>query len=248
MTSTNAPIRLVTETQREIASMPEIEAVAANKAITDAFGNHFYIPLDFELIKSHMPFYQSALRDRLEYELAFNDYFLVIRATGDADPSYDIKNISLEYEIITQPELANMIANQYGGRLAILYDRVLRHCKISRDKSYTLWNINLNVPARSMKGILMLFEDVATQQPFARNTESFYNRKITKVEDTVGNVCLPDVERGKEAICSIRQKASPRCVRGGERPGPGRRLSGRISDKQFRSVAWPQDNRWWPAS
>ena len=30
----------------------------------------------------------------------------------------------------------------------------------------------------------MLFEDVATQQPFAGNTESFYNPKITKVEVT----------------------------------------------------------------
>ena len=50
------------------------------------------------------------------------------------------------------------------------------------DKSDTLWSINLNVPARSMKGILMLFEYVAAQQPFARNTEAFYNHQITKVE------------------------------------------------------------------
>ena len=121
------------------------EAVAADKAIADAFGNRFYVPLDFELLESHMPFYQSALGDLLEYELTFNDYSRVIRATGDA--SYDIENISLEYEIVTQPELARMIANQYGGRLAILYDRVLRHRKISRDKSDTLWNINFNVPA-----------------------------------------------------------------------------------------------------
>ena len=49
------------------------------------------------------------------------------------------------------------------------------------DKSNTLWIINLNVPARSMKGILMLFENVAAQQPFARNTEAFYNPQITKV-------------------------------------------------------------------
>ena len=144
-------------------------------------------PLDFELLESHMPFYQSALGDRLEYELTFNDYN-VIRATGDADASYDIENISLEYEIVTQPELAHMIANQYGGRLAILYDRVLRHRKISRNKSDTLWNINLNVPARSMKGILMLFEDVAAQQQFARNTEAFYNPKITKVEVTIEGI------------------------------------------------------------
>ena len=103
-----------------------------------------------------MPFYQNALGDRLEYELTFNDYSRAIRATDDANAPYDIENISLEYEIVTQPALARMIANQYNGRLVILYDRILRHRKISRDKSDTLWNINLNVPARSMKG-LMLF-------------------------------------------------------------------------------------------
>ena len=56
------------------------------------------------------------------------------------------------------------------------------------DKSNTLWNINLNVPARSMKGILMLFENVAAQQPFARNIEAFYNPQITKVEVTIEGI------------------------------------------------------------
>ena len=48
--------------------------VLADKAINDAFGDRFYIPLDFELLESHMPFYQSALGDRLEYELTFKDH------------------------------------------------------------------------------------------------------------------------------------------------------------------------------
>ena len=34
----------------------------------------------------------------------------------------------------------------------------------------------------------MLFEDVAAQLPFARNTESFYNPKITKVEVTIEGI------------------------------------------------------------
>ena len=79
-----------------------------------------------------------------------------------------------------------MIRNQYTGRLAILYDRVLRHRKISKDKSDTLWNINLNVLARSMKGILMLFE--AQTDAFDRDTEDFYNTKITKVEVTIEEI------------------------------------------------------------
>ena len=146
-----------------------------------------------------MPFYQSALGDRLEYKLTFNDYSRAIRATGDANASYDIENISLEDEIVTQPELARMIANQYNARLAILYDRILRHRKISRDKSDTLWNINLNVPARSMKGVLMLFEDVTVQQPFACNTESFYNPKITKVEVAIEGIINQLFSQGMRA-------------------------------------------------
>ena len=155
-------------------------------AIKTAYGSRFYIPLDFELLESHMPFYQSALGDRLEYELTFNDYSRVILAEDDGEASYSIGSISLEFDVVTQPELARMIRNQYTGRLAILYDRVLRHRRISKDKSDTLWNINLNVPARSMKGILMLFE--APTSAFGRDTEEFYNPKITKVEVTIEGI------------------------------------------------------------
>ena len=54
--------------------------VAADKVIADAFGDRFFTPLDFELLESHMPFYQSALGDRLEYEL--NDYGLQLCDPG----------------------------------------------------------------------------------------------------------------------------------------------------------------------
>ena len=133
------------------------ETETEDAAIAAAFGNRYHVPLDFELVESHMPFYQSALGDRLECELTFNDYSRVIVATGDAAASYSIDNIALEFDMVTQPDLARQIRNQYAGRLAVLYERVLRHRKITANKSDTLWNINLNVPARSMSGILMLF-------------------------------------------------------------------------------------------
>lgn len=155
-------------------------------AIAAAYGNRFHTPLDFELLETHMPFYQSALGDRLEYELTFNDYPRVVVADGDAAASYTVKNIALEFDMVTQPDLAKQIRNQYAGRLAILYERVLRHRKITANKSDTLWNINLNVPARSMKGILLLFEDPGTA--FKRDTEAFYNPKIEKVEVTIEGI------------------------------------------------------------
>ena len=90
--------------------------------------------------------------------------------------------------MVTLPELARMIDNQHKGRLVILYDRVLRHRKMTIDKSNYLWNIHLNVPARSVKGILMFFENDVAQQPFACNTEVFYNPQITKVEVTIEGI------------------------------------------------------------
>ena len=128
----------------------------------------------------------------------------MIQATGDVDVSYHIGGISLEYDMVTLPELARIIDNQYKGRLAIL-----RHWKMAMDKSDTLWNINLNVPARSMKGILMLFENVAAQQPFARNTKAFYNPQITKVEVTIEGSPTNSTVKGCAPIrCGTRQRSS----------------------------------------
>ena len=157
-------------------------ANAGDEAIADAYTNRFCIPLDFELLESHMPFYQAGLGDRLEYELTFNDYNKVINSS-DVDASYTIKNICLEFDTVSDTELARQIGQQTIGKMVILYDRILRHRKITKNKSDTLWNINLNVPARSMKGLLMLFED-----PERTNTDHFYNPKITKVEMTIEGV------------------------------------------------------------
>ena len=160
------------------------DAGANNKdqAVAKAYGNRFCIPLDFELLETHMPFYQAGLGDRLEYELTFNDYNKVIKST-DATSSYTIKNICLEFDTVSDTELARQIKQQVSGKMVILYDRILRHRKITKNKSDTLWNINLNVPARSMKGILMLFED-----PNRTDTEMYYNPNITKVEMTIEGV------------------------------------------------------------
>ena len=51
------------------------------KAVADAYGNRFHIPLDFELLETHMPFYQSALGYRLELRAHLQR--LLLRRCGD---------------------------------------------------------------------------------------------------------------------------------------------------------------------
>ena len=79
------------------------DAVAATQpdaSIAAAFGNRFVIPLDFEILTDHGPFYQTGLTDRLSFELIFNDYARVIRPT-DTNVIYQINNIALEFDIVS---------------------------------------------------------------------------------------------------------------------------------------------------
>ena len=62
--------------------------------------------------------------------------------------------------------------------MALLYDRILRHRKIIVNKSDTVWNWAFNMPCKSLKGILVLFEE---ERSYTRDTGKFYNPKIQKV-------------------------------------------------------------------
>ena len=133
-----------------------------DKAIADAYRNKFIIPLDFEMLDSAAPYYQAGLGNRLCYELTFNDYNRVTKSGVSSpkvpDAKYKITDISLEYEIATQPNLARSTRSEYQ-HMALLYDRILRHRKSIVNKSDTVWNWSFNTPCKSLKGILVLFEE-----------------------------------------------------------------------------------------
>ena len=135
---------------------------AQDKAITDVYQNKFIIPLDFEMLDSAAPYYQAGLGNRLCYELTFNDYNRVTKSGVSSpkvpDGKYKITDISLEYEIAIQPNLASSIRSEYG-HMALLYDRILRHRKIIAGKSDIVWNWAFNTPCKSLKGILFLFQE-----------------------------------------------------------------------------------------
>ena len=153
---------------------------AQDKAIADVYRNKFIIPLDFEMLDSAAPYYQAGLGNRLCYELTFNDYNRITKSGVSSpkvpDAKYKITDISLEYEITTQPDLARSIRSEYQ-HMALLYDRILRHRKIIVNKSDTVWNWAFNMPCKSLKGILVLFEK---EQSYTQDTSKFYNPKYKK--------------------------------------------------------------------
>ena len=62
--------------------------------------------------------------------------------------------------------------------MALLYDRILRHRKIIVNKKDTVWNWAFNTPSKSLKGILVLFEEEGS---YMQDTSKFYSPKIQKV-------------------------------------------------------------------
>ena len=159
---------------------------AKDQTVASIYDNRFCIPLDFEILESSLPLYQYGLGSHLTYELTFTNYFDVIKS-ADPDSTYTISNISLEFDTITNASLASQIRTEYM-KSSILYDRILRARIIQLNKSNTSFSVDINSPSKSLKGVLLIFTQERSATKFARDTEEFYNPKITKVEVTVEGV------------------------------------------------------------
>ena len=161
--------------------------------------NRFCIPLDFEILETSLPLYQYGLGSCLTYELTFADYSDVIKATNP-DATYTISSISLEFDTIINTSLASQIRTEYINtslasqirteymKSSILYDRILRARIIPLNNSNTSFSVDINSPSKSLKGVLLIFTKERSATKFTRNTEEFFNPKITKVEVTVEGV------------------------------------------------------------
>ena len=121
-----------------------------DKAIAEAYGNKFIILLDSEMLDSAMPYYQADLRNRLSYELLFSDYNQVINSSK-TDAMYKITDISLEYDIVTQPELTCSVRSEYD-KMVLLFDRVIQHSQIPVNRLDTKWNWSFNETCKLLKG------------------------------------------------------------------------------------------------
>ena len=159
---------------------------AKDQTVASIYDNRFCIPLDFEILESSLPLYQYGLGTHLTYELTFANYSDVIKST-DPDATYTISNISLEFDTIINASLASQIRTEYM-KSSILYDRILRAHIIPLNKSDTSFSVDINSPSKSLEGVLLILTQERSATKFARDTEEFYNPKITKVEVTVEGV------------------------------------------------------------
>ena len=173
------------------ANSAEASASTKEKAIAKVFGNNFCIPLGqyFELTK-HYP--MVLIADRLSFKLRFAPYHQVIIDAGttsgttkkDPDGSYKITNIALEFDKVEDLHLSQATESELSN-MSLPFDRIFRQSITTYKKSDTAWNIQVNVPSESLKGLMLIFIDEAHRKPYAYSPESFYNPLISKVAITV---------------------------------------------------------------
>ena len=159
---------------------------AKDQTVASIYDNRFCIPLDFEILESSLPLYQYGPGSHLTYELTFADYSDVIKSM-DPGATYTISNINLEFDTIINTSLASQIRTEYM-KSSILYDRILRARIIPLNNSNTSFSVDINSPSKRLKGVLLIFTKERSTTKFTRNTEEFFNPKITKVEVTVEGV------------------------------------------------------------
>ena len=127
-------------------------------ALAAILGTKYRIPLDHPILTDHGVFYPRGLRSQLKFELTLAPVSdVLVYSDTVKTPSYSLSDIELEYTCVTNEALANECASQYQIGKGFQYENVLLHKTFIVDSANdTVINENVNVPRRSITGILLL--------------------------------------------------------------------------------------------
>ena len=146
-------------------------------AIKKIFGKRFAIPLDFDFFKH--PVCPNGLKENLIVRLELKSSEKAILCTGDTSATYNLLDISLEYDAIFGELYATTIGELYAGTMSIPYTKVTSIHYQTLSKKETTWKIDINnLSVRSLQRLLLLFLD--KHDDFANKNEEFYNPSIRK--------------------------------------------------------------------
>ena len=169
---------------RSGAGNKKTSGVDEENKLNSVYGNQYRINLDHPILTDHGVFYPQALFNDLVFELTLAPASQVVNGSDASKVVYKLENIRLEYGVIRSKFLADEAISTYTSGKEFAYDYVMRErvVPISRG-SDTRINLRVNPQRRSLKGILLLF--INPYAPGARDSESYFNPDITKVQVTV---------------------------------------------------------------
>ena len=148
--------------------------VGKENELNGIYGNKYRIPIDHEILKNHGVFFPRALSGELVFELRLAPASNVVKGSDASKLAYELTNIQLEYEVIHSKNLADEVESNYKNGKRLMYEHVTHNKTISFSKSAdSIINESINVPRRSMKGLLLLF-----YEPYAGGARDSEKKKI----------------------------------------------------------------------
>ena len=157
--------------------------VDTENKLEKVYGKKYRINLDHQILTDHGVFYPQALYTDLLFELVLAPADQVVLGSDKTKLKYKLTNIQLEYEMIRSEKLADDAASVYETGKEFVYDHVSRNAVVKVNLPTELVNIKVNSQRRSMKGILLLFEEPYTAG--ARDSEKYGFPDLEKVHVTI---------------------------------------------------------------
>ena len=154
-------------------------------ALAAVYNTKYRIPLNHPILSKHGAFYPKALPHSLIFEITLASVSdIVVYSDKTKTPTYKIENLELEYACISSEYLASEAQSAYQVGKVFFYENVLLHKTFTISKPNDSYiNEYINIPRRSMKGILCLFTERYVGG--ARDSEKFVNPNITSIDINV---------------------------------------------------------------
>ena len=148
---------------------------AGQVALGKIYGKRYHIPINHPILDDHGVFRPISLRETLMFEITLAPVSdIVVYSDVTVPPTYKLSNLELEYTTISSDYLAQEAAAAYNSGKGFFFENVqlFKTFEISKPDDSVI-NEHINVPRRSMTGVLCLF----TEKPTAgtRDAEKFVN-------------------------------------------------------------------------
>ena len=153
-------------------------------ALAAIHNTKYVIPLDHPVLSDHGALYPKALPHPLIFEITLPKIDRIVnhdkKEKEKSPPTYRITNLELEYRMISSGDLTREAMTSYQVGKGFFYENVILHKTFPISKpNDSIINEHVNLPRRSMTGILCLFEE--DYKEGERDSEKFVNPDIKSV-------------------------------------------------------------------
>ena len=173
-------------------NMRKLRTNAGDKSTTDAkevtlptiHNEKYVIPLDHTVLSDHGALYPKALPHPLLFEITIPKVDQIVnhdkKEKEKTPPTYKLTNIELEYRCIMSEDLSSEAMTSYKVGKGFYYENVILHKTFPISKpNDSIINEHVNLPRKSMTGILCLFEK--DYKEGERDSEKFVNPDIKSI-------------------------------------------------------------------